>query len=51
LQPAYAHLGHQVGSFPIAEKVVARIVSLPMYAEMTDAMVDEVAEATIKAAG
>ncbi len=50
LQPAYAHLGLKTGSFPIAEKVVARIVSLPMYAEMTDAMVDEVAAAVIEAA-
>jgi dTDP-4-amino-4,6-dideoxygalactose transaminase len=50
LQPAYANLGYQKGTFPIAEKVVARIVSLPMYAEMTDAMVDEVADAAIKAA-
>jgi dTDP-4-amino-4,6-dideoxygalactose transaminase len=38
------------GAFPIAEKVVASIVSLPMYAEMTDAMVDEVAAAAIDAA-
>jgi hypothetical protein len=29
---------------------VARILSLPMYAEMTDAMVDEVAAAVIEAA-
>ena len=50
LQPAYAHLGLKQGAFPIAEKVVARIVSLPMYAEMTDEMVDEVAAATIEAA-
>jgi dTDP-4-amino-4,6-dideoxygalactose transaminase len=49
LQPAYAHLGLKKGAFPIAEKVVARIVSLPMYAEMTAAMVDEVADAAIKA--
>ena len=50
LQPAYAHLGLKKGAFPKAEEVVARIVSLPMYAEMTDAMVDEVAAATIAAA-
>jgi dTDP-4-amino-4,6-dideoxygalactose transaminase len=50
LQPAYAHLGYRKGAFPIAEKVVSRIVSLPMYAEMTDAMVDEVADAAIKSA-
>ena len=47
LQPAYAHLGLKRGAFPVAEKVVAQIVSLPMYAEMTDAMVDEVAAAVI----
>jgi dTDP-4-amino-4,6-dideoxygalactose transaminase len=50
LQPAYAYLGQTKGTFPVAEKVVAEIVSLPMYAEMTDAMVDEVAAATIAAA-
>lgn len=49
-QPAYAHLNLGPGSFPVAEKVVAEIVSLPMYAELTDAMVDEVAAATIDAA-
>jgi len=47
LQPAYAHLGLKKGSFPVAEKVVARIVSLPMYAELTGAMVDEAAEAVV----
>jgi len=47
LQPAYAHLGLKRGAFPVAEKVVAQIVSLPMYAEMTDAMVDEVAASVI----
>ncbi len=50
LQPAYAHLGYGRGAFPVAEKVVSEILSLPMYAEMTDVMVDEVAEATIAAA-
>jgi dTDP-4-amino-4,6-dideoxygalactose transaminase len=50
LQPAYAHLGLKKGAFPVAEKVVAQIVSLPMYAEMTDAMVDEVAGAVLRAA-
>jgi dTDP-4-amino-4,6-dideoxygalactose transaminase len=50
LQPAYAHLGLKRGAFPVAEKVVAHIVSLPMFAEMTDAMVDEVAAAVIASA-
>jgi len=50
MQPAYAHLGLKKGAFPVAEKVVAGIVSLPMYAEMTDAMVDEAAAAVIASA-
>lgn len=50
LQPAYAHLGLKQGAFPVAEKVVASIVSLPMYAELTDAMVDEAAAAVIASA-
>ena len=50
LQPAYAHLGLKKGAFPVAEKVVAQIVSLPMYAELADGMVDEVAAAVIASA-
>jgi dTDP-4-amino-4,6-dideoxygalactose transaminase len=38
------------GAFPVAEKVVAQIISLPMYAELTPAMVDEAAAAVIEAA-
>jgi dTDP-4-amino-4,6-dideoxygalactose transaminase len=48
LQPAYAYLGLKKGAFPVAEKVVPQIVSLPMYAELTDAMIDEAAAAVIK---
>jgi dTDP-4-amino-4,6-dideoxygalactose transaminase len=50
LQPAYAYLGWKKGAFPVAEKVVPQIISLPMYAELTDAMVDEAAAAVIEAA-
>jgi dTDP-4-amino-4,6-dideoxygalactose transaminase len=45
LQPAYEYLGHKPGDFPCAERVTAEIVSLPMYPELTDEMVDEVAAA------
>lgn len=45
LQPAYDHMGHKRGDFPVAEKVTEEIVSLPMYPELTDEMVDEVAAA------
>ncbi len=42
LQPAYAYLGKQKGAFPIAERLGATEVSLPMFPEMTDAQVDKV---------
>jgi dTDP-3-amino-3,4,6-trideoxy-alpha-D-glucose transaminase len=45
LQPAYAHLGHGVGAFPEAESSANRVLSLPMYPELSDAQVDRVAEA------
>jgi dTDP-4-amino-4,6-dideoxygalactose transaminase len=39
LQPAYAHLGHKPGDFPVAEDVMGHCLSLPMCAEMTDEQV------------
>ena len=47
LQPAYAHLGHGAGSFPEAERNAARVLSLPMFPELTDAQVDRVVEALL----
>jgi len=35
LQPAYAHLGHGRGDFPVAEALAGRILSLPMFPEIT----------------
>jgi dTDP-4-amino-4,6-dideoxygalactose transaminase len=35
LQKAYKHLGYTVGDFPVAEKVVTEIVSLPMFPQLT----------------
>jgi dTDP-4-amino-4,6-dideoxygalactose transaminase len=35
LQRAYAHLGHRSGEFPVAERVAAECLSLPMYSELT----------------
>jgi dTDP-4-amino-4,6-dideoxygalactose transaminase len=34
LQPAFKHLGCRRGSFPIAEMLANRIISLPMYPEL-----------------
>lgn len=45
MQPAYESLGYKQGVFPVAERVTAEIVSLPIFPELTDEMVDEVAAA------
>ncbi|MFL7839873.1 MAG: DegT/DnrJ/EryC1/StrS family aminotransferase [Candidatus Promineifilaceae bacterium] len=44
LQPAYWELGYRRGKFPIAEQCADKIVSLPMYAELTPEIVTHVAE-------
>jgi dTDP-4-amino-4,6-dideoxygalactose transaminase len=36
LQPAYAHLGHCPGDFPVTERVAGECLSLPMYAELRE---------------
>ena len=45
LQPCFAELGHQKGDFPAAEEQADRELSLPMFPEMTEAQVEEVARA------
>jgi len=47
LQPAYEYLGHKKGDFPVGERCADEIISLPMFAELSDEMVDEVAAAVI----
>ncbi|MFB3814503.1 MAG: DegT/DnrJ/EryC1/StrS family aminotransferase [Terriglobales bacterium] len=44
LQPAYAELGYRRGDFPIAERLALRILSLPMFAELTDEQLQYVAD-------
>jgi dTDP-4-amino-4,6-dideoxygalactose transaminase len=39
LQKCYAHLGHKPGSFPTAEKAARECLSLPIYAELSDAQI------------
>lgn len=45
LQKAYAHLGYRPGDCPQSEYLASHCASLPMYAEMTDEMVDRVVDA------
>ena len=44
LQPIYADLGHQVGSFPEAEKAAAAAISLPMFPELRAEQIEHVTE-------
>lgn len=45
LQPVFAYLGHQIGDFPIAERVASHGLSLPMNPYLTDAEVQQVCDA------
>ncbi len=45
LQPAYRYLEQEPGSFPISEQAAREVITLPLYAEMTEAQQDEVVTA------
>jgi dTDP-4-amino-4,6-dideoxygalactose transaminase len=42
--PAYRHLGHVAGDFPVAHSNQSRILSLPIFPEMSNAMVGYVVD-------
>jgi dTDP-4-amino-4,6-dideoxygalactose transaminase len=44
LQKAYENLNYKKGDFPVTERVAAGIVSLPMFPQMTNAQLNEVAK-------
>lgn len=50
LQPALSGLGYKKGDFPVTEKCSERILSLPMYPEMTKEMQDHVVKELLKVA-
>ncbi len=50
LQPACAHYGYQRGMLPITEAVAERIVSLPMYPELTAEQIQKVVNVVRKSA-
>jgi dTDP-4-amino-4,6-dideoxygalactose transaminase len=43
LQPAHADLGYRKGDFPVSERLADEVLSLPMFAELADDQVGEVA--------
>ncbi|GAB4549204.1 MAG: DegT/DnrJ/EryC1/StrS family aminotransferase [Anaerolineae bacterium] len=49
LQEAYADLGYQPGDFPCSEMVASEVLSLPMYAELSDENIEIVTAALRKA--
>jgi len=44
LQKAYKHLGYGEGSFPVAEKLAKRIISLPMFPELEHHEIEYIAQ-------
>jgi dTDP-4-amino-4,6-dideoxygalactose transaminase len=51
LQPALAHLGHEPGSFPVAERWARELVSLPMFAHLAPEEARDAAERVADAVG
>ena len=47
LQPAYRNLGYKRGSFPVTEQYAQRILSLPMYAELTPDLIEYVSKSIL----
>ncbi|MBI4263015.1 MAG: DegT/DnrJ/EryC1/StrS family aminotransferase [Acidobacteria bacterium] len=45
LQPAYRDLGYAEGDFPVSEAAAREVLSLPLFPEMTDGQIEEVARA------
>ncbi len=46
LQKAYADLGYHPGDFPGAERLAKRVLSLPMFPELTEGQIERVVDAT-----
>jgi dTDP-4-amino-4,6-dideoxygalactose transaminase len=46
---AYAYLGVPTGTYPVSEACGREVLSLPMFAELTDAQVDTVCDALLEA--
>lgn len=44
LQPCFKHLGYKEGDLPSAEKLANTVLSLPIYPEITEEIIEQVAE-------
>lgn len=44
LQKAYAYMGFKKGDFPVSERMAERLLSLPMFAELTPPQIDYVVD-------
>jgi len=51
LQAAYASLGHAPGSFPHAERACERVLSMPLFPEMTIEQAEYAAQALAEIVG
>jgi dTDP-4-amino-4,6-dideoxygalactose transaminase len=49
LQQAYAELGYQAGDFPHSEAAAKEVLSLPMYAELSQAQIETVSQSVKQA--
>jgi dTDP-4-amino-4,6-dideoxygalactose transaminase len=49
LQEAYSSLGYEKGTFPVTERLAGRIFSLPIYPDLTDEKIEQVASALVEA--
>jgi len=49
LQQACANLGYRAGDFPVTERAAQRMLSLPMYPELTTAQIEYVSDAVTEA--
>jgi len=48
LQKAYAHLGYKRGDFPVTERIADRLLSLPMYPELSNEQIEYVVDSIKK---
>jgi dTDP-4-amino-4,6-dideoxygalactose transaminase len=51
LQPAYSSLGYPAGTFPHAERACERVLSIPLFPEMSAEQVQYVGNAVLEVVG